>query len=51
MVDDVGIRASDVQDLQQRVQELEAENEELKNEFNRMADLVEGLVDENDPVS
>ena len=49
VVDDVGIRASDVRDLQQRVQELEAENRELKNEFNRMADLVEGLVDGNDP--
>ena len=61
VIDDVSVRASDVRDLQQRVEELERvesevaelkeENETLKESFNHMADVVENLIDENDLAS
>lgn len=40
VVDDVGIRASDVRDLQQRVEELEQQNEKLADAFNDLRDYV-----------
>lgn len=43
MIDDVGIRASDVRDLQKRVQELEAKN---KNRGREVKAVVNLLVDE-----
>jgi hypothetical protein len=46
VIDDVSVRASDVRDLQQRVEELEAENETLKERYNHMADAVDKLLDE-----
>lgn len=41
VIDDGGVRASDVRDLRQRVEELEAENQELKDAFNQLRDYVE----------
>lgn len=41
MVDDVGVQASDVRDLQQRVAELEAENQDLKERFTQLRNYVE----------
>ena len=52
VIDDVGVRASDVRDLQQRVEEVAAENQRLKDEnqrikeaFNELRDYVESVVD------
>jgi len=41
VVDDVGVQASDVRDLQQRVAELEAENQDLKERFTQLRNYVE----------
>ena len=46
VVDDVSVQATDVRDLQQRIAELEAENAELKERYNHMADVVDGLLEE-----
>ena len=40
VVDDVSVQASDVRDLQQRVEELEAENQEIREAFNELRDYV-----------
>ena len=39
-IGDVSIRADDVRDLQQRVEELEAENQEIREAFNELRDYV-----------
>jgi DNA-binding transcriptional ArsR family regulator len=41
VVDDVGVQASDVRNLQQRVAELEAENQDLKERFTQLRNYVE----------
>ena len=46
VIDDVGIQATDVRDLQQRVRELEEENQTLKKRYNHMADVIERMVDD-----
>ena len=43
VVDDVGVQATDVRDLQQRVEELEAENQDLKERFTQLRDYVESV--------
>lgn len=48
VIDDVGIRASDVRDLQQRVEELERQNEELAGAFNDLHDYVESIESDAD---
>jgi DNA-binding transcriptional ArsR family regulator len=44
-IGEVSIRADDVRDLQQRVEELEAENQEIREAFNELRDYVESAVD------
>ena len=50
-IGDVSIRADDVRDLQQRVEELEAENERMTEAYNKMVDVVRNLSDEDDSLS
>lgn len=45
VIDDVGIRATDVRDLQQRVAELEQQNEKLAEAFNDLRDYVKSTED------
>lgn len=43
VVDDTGVRAADVHDLQERVDELEAENQDLKERFTQLRNYVEDV--------